>query len=261
MNVLISGTGGGLGRYLLEQFAADAFDRMNCTAPKENYDLIIHCAFNITENVPASRIAEYVQDTIALTEWLLAISHTRFVYMSSAAVYPEGDATYAEDANFSIKSIGSLYGLMKMICEGIVEARANCPLIVRSAPMLGPYIRKNTLLKILTDATPQVPISANSQINHILHEDVTAFIRAAHAKDLTGTYNLAASTNATLGEIALHFGKAVQFGNVTAHMNRIDNRKAAAFCPALANSTLTNIERFYASITSQLPASSTSVPI
>ena len=179
MDILVSGASSGLGRYLKEVFQADSYDRDTLKAPKSSYDIIIHCAFNLTSCVPSDKVPIYVEDTVGLTEWLLKIPHKQFVYISSAAVYPADGRIYSEDTLYDVAEIKDIYGFMKITCEGMVNLRSECPVILRPTYMLGPYIRKNCLIEVLIDENPAIVLPEKSEFNYILHEDVAEFISLA----------------------------------------------------------------------------------
>ena len=244
MSVLVSGTSSGLGRFLCERLKADRFDRATCRAPQDTYNTIIHCAFNATANVPSERISEYVDDTISLTEWLLSIPHERFVFISSIAVYPQKADGFTEQTAFDAADIQGLYGTMKLICEGIVGLRAVQPVILRCAPMLGPYIRSNLLMRLISGTQNTLPVTVDSNINYILYEQIEDMIRKTGEQKLEGVFNVAASENATFGEIAAELKHNVAFGDRNMQTSCVSNAKAAAICPPLNNSTLENIRHF-----------------
>ena len=245
MDVLVSGASSGLGKYLKEVFNADSYDRATLSAPKPSYDLIIHCAFNVTSHPLSELMPLYVEDTVGLTEWLLKIPHRQFVYISSAAVYPTDGRRYRENDIYDAGEIKDFYGMMKLTCEGIVTLRSPNPLILRAIYMLGPYIHKNCLIELMIAEKPEIVLPASSTFNYILHEDVAEFIHIAWQCKLTGIYNLAASGDTTIGKVAESLEKHVTFGNYDYKTSHMDNTKAAGLCDAFKRNSLENAMRFH----------------
>ena len=70
-----------------------------------------------------------------------------------------------------------------------------------------------------------------------------AFVQRALERDLTGVFNLAASSNATLAEIAAAFGRTPAFGEVFYDIGVVSNQKAAAIVPEFARTTIENLSR------------------
>lgn len=245
--ILISGTSSGLGKYLSTQFSSDTFDRTasSVPSPEAPYDAIFHCAFNTGRTIAASDFDAYVADTIGLTQTLLNIPHRTFVFISSVDVYPAADAPHTEGEDFVADNIDTLYGLMKFTCESLVRNATDRHLILRETALLGPTMRKNSLMKILTDDTPPtLGLSSDSSFNYILYSDIEALIRTCLDKGATGTMNMASSSNVTLQAICDRFHKTAQFGNFTYQTGHIDNSKAAALCPGLKRSSLETVGIF-----------------
>jgi dTDP-4-dehydrorhamnose reductase len=225
MSFLISGASSGLGKFLAEHFKADRYDRTAGKAPGTSYNTIIHCAFDVRRQVSAEEEAQYQRNTLGITQDLLAIPHKRFVFISTVDVSQQGDR----------------YGQSKLAAETLVTQRGTNPLILRPTSMLGPYIRPNSLTKILSGENPKLTLAANSSFNYVLHSDIAAFIEMAPQ---AGTYTLASTGNVTLDEVCKHFGKTAQFGDYRYDVSSIDNSKAAEILPAFKQSSLSCVEKF-----------------
>ena len=108
MKILITGTNSGLGKYLASQFRdADRLDRSKTTSDfrDKNYDIIIHAAAKVThynwdDNIPY----DFLEDNLFLTENLLKLDCSKFIYISSI------------DQNKSTP-----YGISKRLCELMLE--------------------------------------------------------------------------------------------------------------------------------------------
>lgn len=241
MKVLVSGASSGLGKFLAAHFTADAFDRAAGTAPQNAYDLIVHCAFNTGRAIPSDAFPAYVNDTIGLTERLLAIPHGKFVFVSTVDVYPPHEDSCHEDTTFDTDKIESMYGRMKLVCESLVADRSPDALILRPTAMLGPFIRRNSLLRLLFEDNPALSLSASSVFNYILHTDIAAFTEQALTAKTSGIVNLAAAGNVTLQQVCDRFSRRAQFGSFAYRVNTIDNARACTLHDGFKRESLENI--------------------
>jgi dTDP-4-dehydrorhamnose reductase len=223
VNLLITGTSSGLGKYLHRTLAGTAWHRGEPLPARA--EVIIHCAW------PARVGPEYERDTLELTRRLAGIPHARFVFISTVDVYPADGRVYREDS--PTVPIGQ-YGQTKLAAEHIVGTHS---LILRCSAMLGVDARPNSLMRLLRGEP--VTLTADSRFNYVLHSDVGAFIRFALAQGLTGIYNVASAEPVTLGEIGI-----TQFGEhryVTANVNQ---EKIAGVFPAFRKTSRQVIEEF-----------------
>ena len=160
--ILITGTKSGLGKYIFRNTNNSiSLTRENRTdVIKDEYDLIIHCAFHSDRDDKINDYYDYVDSNILLTDELVNLKHNRFVYISSLAVYDKDNFTYKHT---------------KLCAEAIVNKKANNPLIIRVPAMLGIDIRPNTLFRILKEDKPKLTLSGESTFNYVLHSDVKQF--------------------------------------------------------------------------------------
>ena len=159
---LFTGTKSGLGKYIFQNTNNSiSLTRENRTdVIKDEYDLIIHCAFHSDRDDKINDYYDYVDSNILLTDELVNLKHNRFVYISSLAVYDKDNVTYKHT---------------KLCAEAIVNKKANNPLIIRVPAMLGIDIRPNTLFRILKEDKPKLTLSGESTFNYVLHSDVKQF--------------------------------------------------------------------------------------
>lgn len=248
--ILISGTGSGLGKHLHDHFKGVAFSRgtplteVLDQAKQQPFTAIIHAAFNPRQDISSSNLQSYLDDTILLTKKLLQVPHHYFIFISSGDVYPKNDEPHLEDEDIKLKEVDSIYGLTKLISESLVQENARDFLILRPTALLGQYARRNSLTRILLEENISLTLSEQSTFNYILHSDVAEFIEKALSLRLTGTYNIAASSNISLGEVAQFFKRPVQFGNYTYRTGNIRNDKAVSFLPGLMKTSLENINLY-----------------
>lgn len=210
MNILVTGSNSGLGKYLCEKFHAVGLVRGKPLKITKTFDVIIHCAFNRTDD----DLYQYLKDNIYLTENLAWISHKKFIYISSTAVYDADDR----------------YGITKLYAESIVKNICSDWLILRTGALLGKYSRKNNLIKLITENKPKLTLTKDSEFNCLLHSDVGDFIKVAIEKDLRGIYNFVSRDTITLDDIAIMLNKKdIQYGSYCYKCGRQSNEKIAPF--------------------------------
>jgi nucleoside-diphosphate-sugar epimerase len=247
MRILVSGASSGLGRFLKESLGADAYDRTQNHAPQKEYDVIIHSAFNVANKVPSDQFAQYLDDNIGLTSRLLSIPHKQFIFISSVDVYPKGGKIYAEDTPYNAAEISSLYGIMKLQAETLVQQQAQKPVILRCSSLLGKYMRPNSITRILAGENPSLSVAADSEYNFVLYDDVLALANHCMQQNISGIFNTTAAGNARIADITKHFGQAATFGAFRYLAGQTDNTKTAAIIPLFHNSSLHQLERFMSS--------------
>ncbi|MCW9035104.1 MAG: NAD(P)-dependent oxidoreductase [Rhodospirillales bacterium] len=231
-NILITGTSSGLGSHLLEFLGGTPFDRsapLDAAQyhPVEPYETIIHCAFNSSHDVGLHNLASYMDDNASLTERLTQIPHKRFVLASTIDVYPQTPGPFDEKYTIEPGNLIGAYPVAKLLSESHVHN--NCPnyLILRIAMMMGPYARRNTLVRVLTEKKCRVGLKGSSKYNVISHETIATFLETCFEKNIQGTFNIGSSSRVTLKELATMVGHDIEFGNHDYHSADIDNSKAA----------------------------------
>lgn len=246
---IVTGIKSGLGRFLHEQFQGIGYSRgdsleiirKNATQP---FEAIIHCAFNVNRGIHSLNFQSYIQDNLGLLQQLLAIPHRKFIFVSSADVYPKADKIWQENDEFLIEEIENLYGLMKITAEAMISNQASNYLILRPTALLGKYSRPNSLIRILLENNIKLTLSSESTFNYILHEDVMSFIKVALQQDLQGVFNLAADNNILLKDVEALTDHHIHFGSYVYNTAQLNNQKAKNYCPVFAMSSLENIKRF-----------------
>jgi len=249
MRILVTGNKSGLGKYLFENIGTAGIDRNTTNdqkqaIQKEGVDVIIHCAFNSSNEVTSESLLSYIQDNVLFTKELAEIPHEKFIFVSSVDVYEKNAARHTEDEVLDVNTIEGIYGITKLISESVVREYAKEHLIVRSTAFLGPYSRKSSLRKIIEDEEPVVTLTPDSEFNYVLYEHVLEFIRIAIEKDVKGIYNIASSENIQLSEVAEMFKKNVTFGEYRYTVGHIDNTKAASLFPAFKKTSQEIIKEF-----------------
>ena len=203
MNVLVTGTNRGLGKYISQQYKnCEKFTRnTNLNDYKDfKFDLIIHCAANVShydwDNVPA----QFFNDNINLTDSLVNLNTSKFIYISSID-----------------QKKNSPYGISKRISECIVKDTCEDYLILRPSGLLGKEMKKNTFQKILNNET--IVLTKDSVMNYTTYEDVLNVIQSGKS----GTINLCANEDITMKRLVTVLDKNVNFGNIYFNIESVES--------------------------------------
>jgi len=247
--LIISGTASGLGKYLHCRFGGLAWTRQLPEADRQRarengVETIIHCAFNSRGSVTSETLHDYLADNLYLTQELAAVPHRKFIFISTVDVYPKIGHRFTEAEPIDVNAVSGIYALSKLMSESVVRSRGSEHLILRCSALLGPDIRRNSLIKILEDDPCILTLRADSRFNYILHEDLADFIEFAMQNGLGGTYNAASNETVTLAAVAAEFGKTIRFGSFRYDAGDIDNRKIAVVFPAFQKNSLAVIKQF-----------------
>jgi nucleoside-diphosphate-sugar epimerase len=232
----------GLGRHVFETFGGISWTRHLSPAgrqeiKREGVDVVVHCAFNSRRNVDSGSLYGYVADNVLLTGELVSVPHRKFVFLSSVDVYPNGPGPRSESTVAQIGAGNGLYGITKLMSEAIVRERCTDYLILRCVALLGRHMRKNSLLRIFEDEPCDMTLRGDSQLNYVLHADVSEFIGLAVENDLSGIYNVASSQNVSLARVADILGKEVAFGGYRYDVGDIFHRKVSSVFPAFGKTS------------------------
>jgi dTDP-4-dehydrorhamnose reductase len=233
---LITGTSSGLGKYLLEEWGGVPFMRMDMdralSAHKDSsYDCIVHCATDARNAITSDELWRYYQSHVEFTENLAQIPHRLYVFLSSAAVYPDPFRLNAESDvirmpdTLLLSPTHGLYGFFKLLGEEIVKNKSHSPLILRVTGLIGRTNRPNSLFKILTGCPGPIRLSGDSSFNVVSMSQVKRFIELALAQGITGVFNLGATDNVPLRRIADAVLSPAVFGPYTHNVQVIDTAK------------------------------------
>jgi len=195
---LITGIGSGLGKYLYSscEYSKEGLNRLNFEEIKNNkYDTIIHCAFNKTNNI--ENHYQYLNDNIFLTQKLLELDYSYFVYISSVDVYSQNE---------------TLYALFKKFAESIVMKKDNF-LILRCPAMFGTYMKENHLTKIVSGQYYKIGLSGESIFNYISFEQLANFFWQYGHNNFVGVYDFVSNENVKLNQLKEEFFSKIEFGD------------------------------------------------
>lgn len=182
---LITGVGSGLGRYLHERFSGVGLTRDNFAEIPQEYEVIIHCAFNSAQNYKTEDLERVILEDISLASNLVKRSHRLFIFISSIDVHRCQNA----------------YAMTKKIVEYLIKKNAKSYLILRPSALLGKYSRSNSLIKMI-QGDCSLTLSKDSVFNYVLHQDIGDFIQFAIQNKIEGIYDLAATESIVLGKVA-----------------------------------------------------------
>jgi nucleoside-diphosphate-sugar epimerase len=185
---LVTGIKSGLGKYLYENLPdTHGLDRGGFNLIKdEEYDTIIHCAFNKAQTL--TDIGDhygYLEDNILLTQDLLKLKYRKFIYISTIDVYPPTP---------------NVYGLFKIFAESIIKQKPGT-IILRCSMILGENTKPNHITK-LKDGIDRLTLSSQSKFNYILNSDILKFIESYSLRCPEGIIDFVANKPAKLGEVA-----------------------------------------------------------
>ena len=234
--MIVTGAGSGFGRFVQETLGGVAWTRAldantRTALRRDGTDVIVHCAFTARAPRDLRDLAGYVDDNVRLTEELVGIPHRQFILLSTVDVYPRIAGSRTEEDPLDLQAPRELYATTKLMAEAIVAARATHPVILRCGALLGPYIRRNSLVRMLEEEDCRLTLSGASCMNYVLHEDVVELVRMAIKQQWHGTYNVASTEMVTLEEVAALIGRHVTFGSHRYDTGAVDTRKLLAVCP------------------------------
>jgi len=221
MNILVTGVGSGLGKWISMQLPdCDKFIRGSKikdfpkktilsdgkhnypahTMEFEEYDLIIHCAATISHCDWGEVETDLFDDNVFLTRELTKIPHKKFVLISTI--------DEAKD---------SPYGVTKRISEIVVKGLCKNYLILRTSALLGKEMKKNTFQKIV--AGENIALTPDTVMNYILYEDVLNAIK----NNYTGTKVLRSNDDISMKEVVDVFGHDLSFGSIHYEIEYIES--------------------------------------
>ena len=239
MRIGVTGTSSGLGAYLCTALGAEAIRRPDALsgAVAGGLDVLVHCAFDARKTLAAESLEEMLTSNLTLVERLLEVAHRRFVYVSSVEVYPRDGRRHGEDEPRQVDEDTNVTGLFKLAAEQLVLRRARRPLVLRCTSIVGPTARPNNIMRVLRGEPVTLRLDGTSRYNLVSMRQVEQFLRAADAAAATGVYNLGASDEATLADIAAVTGARPTYGQVHYEVPGMDTRRVRALCPAFERTT------------------------
>jgi hypothetical protein len=232
--ILVTGTVSSLGSTLLEILGTVSLIRE--IDPREHWDdapfyTIVHCAIDLTNDQTSSILSDSVYRNAALIQNALRIKHRKFIHISSVDVYPETSGLKLGNDTLAAILEDSYYRVVKLTCEAALAANDRPHPISRPTALLSQPARPNSLIKSTHDPGSQLTLNTASIFNFVLHRQVGDFILTALRNWLSGVYNLAASKNLRLDEIARIVRANPEYGKFLYRVCEINNAKAKTVYP------------------------------
>ena len=162
-NIIVTGVKSGLGKYIHEGYPGSlGLRRNNLTSvlqssASRDIDTIIHCACNKSKD----NYYDLYNDNLKLVETLCNIPHKNFVFISSIDVYSKEE---------------NIYSMMKKVAESIVENKSNNFLTLRISALLGKYMKKNNICRVIFDENPTLSLTSDSTYSLISYEHIYQII-------------------------------------------------------------------------------------
>lgn len=227
---LVTGVKSGLGKYLYENLPGalglcrQNKDEVLAQAAETPGLVILHAAFNSKRAI--DDYSQFVEDNIFLTEELLSLSCSKFVYFSTVDVYGSFNS----------------YSFMKKCAEDLVKKAHPESLILRLPAILGPTIRKNSLIRLMEGET--ITLHPESIFNYVLQNDILEAVTDEKSLEHAGVYNFVAASSVSLRELAQHYKKDVRFGTYRYTTSLIDAPLVENLYPYPDRTSLEVVELF-----------------
>ena len=230
--ILISGTSSGLGKFLNEKISSTKYLRnKNISQYKKiHWDLIIHSGFY------SGRNKNKYLDNLKHTNLLSNLDYKKFIFISSAAVYDGTKGDRNERKKIIINKRHSHYAKSKIECEKILKKKKH--LIIRLGSIVGKYLKKNNIYKLLNYKRPHLSISQNSVYSFVDYFEILNFINIALKKDLIGIYNFLRTDFFIIKKVDKMLKKKVTYGKYTFLCTKASNKKIKKFIDLQTNNSL-----------------------
>lgn len=239
---LVIGAGSGLGKYLTNRYSAVPFLRGDALEKLPKIDTIIYCAADARFSTPFNAIFSALESNILLLNDALKLPHSRFIYLSSADVYPADGRLHTEDEKLTLEALKGGYPSFKLAGEALVAEQASNPLILRPTSLFGQGMRPNNIIRLLNSTHGKITLTQNSNFNCISYSIIDQFIQFSIEHGITGTFNCAATSTVSLKEVADHLGYNGPFGEIEYQAPKIDAAKLYSIMPSFK---VTSIETLY----------------
>lgn len=240
---LVVGAGSGLGKYLTSSYSAVPFLRGDALEKLPKIDTIIYCAADARFSTPFNAMFSALESNILLLNDALKLSHSRFIYLSSADVYPADGRLHTEDEKLTLEAIKGGYPSFKLAGEALVSELASNPLILRPTSLFGQGMRPNNIIRLLNNTHGKITLTETSNFNCISYSMIAQFIQFSIEHCTTGTFNCAATNTVSLKEVADHVGYGGPFGEIEYQAPKVNTSKICSIMPSFK---ATSAETLYA---------------
>ncbi|KJJ84427.1 hypothetical protein OMAG_001703 [Candidatus Omnitrophus magneticus] len=139
----------------------------------------------------------------------------------------------------NLMEVKTPYAISKLFSEATVNQCTKNNLILRLGSLIGPYMRENTLVKLMQQKTPKrYGLSKESCFNYVAYNQVYEFITYAVNNELRGIYNIVNSQNVSFQEVISFFNISAITGEFLYFAGNICNEKVNTALPMFRKSSL-----------------------
>lgn len=212
MNILITGNKGFIASGL-EGDGIDIKDGFDIVTYKafQKYDVVIHTAALTSVTESLRKPEDYVRTNILGTlNMLLQHPEARFIYLSTASVYGEGE-NHTVDSPLKPASI---YASTKLAGEFLVRNLAKSYCILRLTNVIGPGIKGEPNVYQVFEKEEILPVYGDGMQTRdfIRVEEVRRIInRVVEYESLCGIFNVGSGKTKNIIQVAREFNKLVRF--------------------------------------------------
>lgn len=233
-NTLVIGAGRGLGKYIAETLQCASHLRGDPIEDIAAMDTIIYCAADARFSTPYSAIVSSLESNLFLLDKALKIAHKKFIFISSADVYPNDGGKHKENEELYLEALSGGYATFKLAGEALASKLGNNPLILRPTSLFGSGMRQNNIVRLLSTDSDAVTLKKNSTFNCITYEMLSDFIKTSMDRSLTGIFNCAAADTVSLEDVARYVGYSGAYGEFEYQAPMLDNSKICAIEPSFS---------------------------
>ena len=173
---------------------------------------------------------------------LSKIPFKRSIVCSSIDVYPYDNKTNFESREIKNADITSIYAYQKLLVENFFLYNQLQSTVMRLPMLIGSECKDNTVIKLLKGE--DLRLSKDSTINVVEYNHILNFIKCVEHNNLNGVFNVVASQNAVLGDIANELKIKPSFGKFSYTTPSISNTKLVTYFADLNRSTTDIIKNF-----------------
>jgi nucleoside-diphosphate-sugar epimerase len=253
MKILITGSNGKIGSVIKSQIGkviksnfekCDVLNRdISFDTLSTFYDLIIHCAANTrNHSIYENDVIKYMDDNVFLTKKLLDIKSSRFVFLSTTALYPKRFDVKDENSKIDINDIEDIYGITKFISECLIRQYHQDHLILRCVHVLHNYLNLPKSIVSMKEHH-KTTLSSDTYYNFILVDDILNVLNEyMKSKVSNETVNVASDDVCSIKDVESIVGK-VAYGNYTIDMRNVKTTKLKNLFPTVKiNSSINNLK-------------------
>ena len=236
----ITGSGSGLGKYLLQNLdSSQAFDPRTSLAQVNSDHIeeitLINCGFKRILHGQKVSYGDF-HSNILLQHQLSQLPFKRVILCSSVDVYPSDDVINIETRQITNSNVKSIYSYQKLLNENFFLTANSNTTVIRLPMIFGNGCQDNSVTKIISGS--QLTLSHDSVINVIDYYSIMLFIGGIEKNSLSGIFNLVASQNSRLDSLASHLKRDIKYGSYRYITPKVSNQKVVDLFPELDRTTV-----------------------